>query len=61
MSERKHVSKLAVETTKGKLTIAERLKRGRRDYERWSKKFETNPRLKKIYEEESAKMELWLQ
>jgi DNA-binding XRE family transcriptional regulator len=61
MSERKQGSKQAAETRKGKLTIAERLERGRRDHERWSKKFETNPRLKKIYEEESAKMELWLQ
>jgi hypothetical protein len=61
MTERKQVSKQAAEIKKGRLTISERLERGRRDYERWSKKFETNPRLKKIYEEESANMELWLQ
>lgn len=36
-------------------------KEGARRYEQWSKKFETNPQLKKIYAEESAKMELWLQ
>ncbi len=34
---------------------------GERRYERWSRKFETNKRLKKIYAEESAKMELWFQ
>ena len=34
---------------------------GERRYEKWSQQFETNPRLKKIYAEESVKMELWLQ
>ena len=61
MSERKQANKQAAETRKVTLAVAERLERGQRDYERWSKRFETNPRLKKIYEEESAKMELWLQ
>lgn len=36
-------------------------KEGARRYQAWSKQFETNPRLRRIYEEESAKMELWLQ
>ncbi len=34
---------------------------GERRYERWSRQFETNRKLKKVYAEESAKMELWLQ
>ncbi len=34
---------------------------GERRYERWSRKFETNRKLKAVYAEESAKMELWLQ
>ncbi len=61
MSERKRANKQPAETKKGRLTTAERLERGERDYEQWSKKFETNPRLKRIYDEESAKMDLWLQ
>ncbi len=34
---------------------------GERRYERWSRKFETDRKPKKVYAEESAKMELWLQ
>ncbi len=34
---------------------------GERRYERWSRKFETNRKLKRVYAEESAKMDLWLQ
>ncbi len=36
-------------------------KEGERRYQQWSRKFETDPKLRKIYAEESAKMELWLQ
>ena len=36
-------------------------KEGELRYKLWSDKFETDPRLKRIYAEESVKMELWLQ
>lgn len=36
-------------------------KEGERRYQRWSRRFETEPKLKRIYAEESPKMELWLQ
>lgn len=61
MTERKRTTKQPAETKREKLTVAQRLDKGARDYEGWSNQFETNPRLKKIYEEESAKLELWLQ
>jgi DNA-binding XRE family transcriptional regulator len=60
MTRRKRGTKHTT-TTKARLTIAERLERGARDYEQWSKKFETDPGLNQIYKEEAAKMELWLQ
>ena len=61
MIKRKQRTRHAVTTKKEKLTMAERLERGARDYEEWSQKFETDPRLNQIYKEEAAKMELWLQ
>jgi HTH-type transcriptional regulator/antitoxin HipB len=36
-------------------------KEGERRYERWSRRFESDPKLKRIYAEESGKMDLWLQ
>jgi len=36
-------------------------KEGERRYQAWSRKFETDPKLSRVYAEESAKMELWLQ
>jgi DNA-binding XRE family transcriptional regulator len=61
MIKRKQGTKHAAATEKEKLTIAQRLERGARDYERWSEKFETHPGLNQIYKEEAAKVELWLQ
>lgn len=61
MRKRKQGTKQTAATKKEKLTVAQRLERGARDYERWSEKFETDPRLTQIYKEEAAKMELWLQ
>ncbi len=34
---------------------------GKRRYEQWSRKFETDPKLKRIYAEESRKLDVWLQ
>ncbi len=34
---------------------------GERRYAKWSRKFDKDPKLKQIYAEESAKMDLWLQ
>jgi transcriptional regulator with XRE-family HTH domain len=61
MIKRKQGTKHAAARKKEKLTIAERLERGARDYEQWSERFDTDPRLNQIYKEEAAKMELWLQ
>ncbi len=43
------------------MSVAERLERGARDYQKWSAKFETDSRLRQTYKEEAAKVELWLQ
>lgn len=37
------------------------IKKGQISYKRWEKKFFSDPESRRIYEEEAAKMELWLQ
>ena len=61
MIKRKEGTKHTATAKKAELSIAERLDRGARDYEVWSEKFDTDPRLNRIYKEEAAKVELWLQ
>lgn len=37
------------------------IKKGQISYKRWERKFFSDPESRRIYEEEAAKMELWLQ